>query len=627
MDPRAPPAPAARSDTTVAVIETVVAGRYRIVGRVASGGMGEVFRAHDSVLGREVAVKVLHPQFAGDRGFVDRFRREARAAAVLNHPNIVGVYDWGITESTYFMVMEFVRGHNLRMLLSRYGHLEPAQVADITAQVLSALDHAHGHGIVHRDIKPENILITGDGLVKVADFGLARAFADATVSQVEGTVTGTVQYLAPEQIQGEPADPRTDLYATGVVMFELLTGATPFSGETSVAIAYKHLAERVPAPSTRQAAVPPEMDEVVLHATEKEREDRPASARSMRQELTAVTGAFEPAPRVAELARQVPATEPEPVPRAPTVTIPRAYSRKARRRKRLVRTFVVLLTVLALAAGAWATWTYAIPHYAFVPKGLLGLPPTQVQAKLEAAGLRWVNGIQRTSPTVGAGLLLATDPAEGAKVRRDHPVTLIYSSGPAIVAVPRVIGKPRDQAAGILSDAHLIPLVKKRYSETAPAGEVIDQAPADGTRLQEGSTVTIFVSQGPRPIVLQDFAGQPAATVESALRDLGLVPKEAHGYSTTVPKGDVIGTDPAAGQVVHRGDGVTMVVSLGPKTFAMPNVIGKTKAEAIAYLTSLGLDVRTVQLPGSTNDLVTGQTPVPGTTVAQGDRVTLYIGG
>src|SRR5207302_10196107 len=268
--------------TLEALIRSTVAGRYRVVGRIAAGGMGEVYRAEDTVLGREVALKVLHPQFAGDRGFVDRFRRQARAAAILNHPNIVGVYDWGLTEGTYFMVMEYVRGHNLRTLLSEYGRLQPLQVVEIAAQVLSALDHAHGHGIVHRDVKPENILIAGDGTVKVADFGLARAFADASISQAEGTVTGTVQYLAPEQIQGDPADPRTDLYATGVVMFELLTGKPPFSGETSVAIAYKHLTESVPAPSSRAPAVPPEMDAIVLHATEREPDDRPPSARTMR---------------------------------------------------------------------------------------------------------------------------------------------------------------------------------------------------------------------------------------------------------------------------------------------------------------------------------------------------------
>src|SRR5437868_3810339 len=233
----------------VSVIESTVDGRYQVINRIATGGMGEVYRAHDAVLAREVALKVLHTHLAGDRGFVDRFRREARAAAILNHPNIVGVYDWGLTDGTYFMIMEFVRGLNVRTLLSEMRRLEPAQVVEVALPVLAALEHAHGHGIVHRDIKPENILISEDGTVKVADFGLARAYADSYVSQAEGTVTGTVQYLAPEQIQGEPADPRTDLYAVGVVLFELLTGRPPFVGETSLGIAYQHLSNRVPAPS------------------------------------------------------------------------------------------------------------------------------------------------------------------------------------------------------------------------------------------------------------------------------------------------------------------------------------------------------------------------------------------
>src|SRR5947199_1353031 len=245
--------------------------------------MGEVFRAHDAVLGREVAIKFLHPHLAGDRGFVDRFRREARAAAILNHPNIVGVYDWGTADDTYFMVMEFVRGTNLRALLAEHGRLAPAQVVEVALPVLAALDHAHGHGIVHRDIKPENILISEDGTVKVADFGLARAYADSYVSQAEGTVTGTVQYLAPEQIQGRPADPRTDLYALGVVMFELLTGRTPFAGETSLAIAYQHLSGVVPAPSEVVPTLEPDLDGPVLQATAKDRNSRPPSARAMRQ--------------------------------------------------------------------------------------------------------------------------------------------------------------------------------------------------------------------------------------------------------------------------------------------------------------------------------------------------------
>ncbi|MDP9300577.1 MAG: protein kinase, partial [Actinomycetota bacterium] len=253
-----------------------------MIERIASGGMGEVYRAHDAVLAREVAIKVLHRNLAGDPGFIDRFRREARSAAYLNHPNIVAVYDWGASDGVYFMVMEYVRGRNVRELLTASGRLEPAQATVVLLQVLSALEHAHRQGIVHRDVKPENVLVTTDGAVKVADFGLARAYSDMRSTQ-SGMVTGTVQYLAPEQIQGHPAEPRTDLYSLGVVAYELLTGRTPFVAETSLAIAYQHLSERVPAPSLVAPAVPESLDRIVLRATEKSAGDRPQSAPELRR--------------------------------------------------------------------------------------------------------------------------------------------------------------------------------------------------------------------------------------------------------------------------------------------------------------------------------------------------------
>ena len=344
----------------------VIGGRYQVIGRIASGGMGEVYRAHDAVLAREVAIKLLHPQFAHDLGFIERFRREARAAAILNHPNIVGIFDWGSTGRTYYMVMEYVPGTNLRTLLTDRGRLDPSQVVEVSVQVLAALDHAHGHGIVHRDVKPENILITRDGVVKVADFGLARAFAEASISQAEGTVTGTVQYLAPEQIQGEPADPRTDLYALGVVMFECLTGRPPFAGETSVSIAYQHLSSRVPPPSTVVPTIPPVLDRAVLHATEKQRTDRPATARAMRDEVTRVGINLDETPSLADLARDLPASVEAAAPeRAATVTIPRPEPPKARRTGRRLLWTVLVLALLAV--GGWAAWTYAVPHYATVP--------------------------------------------------------------------------------------------------------------------------------------------------------------------------------------------------------------------------------------------------------------------
>ncbi len=264
--------------------------------RIASGGMGEVFRARDTVLAREVAIKVLHRSLAGDQAFVDRFRTEARAAAGLSHTNIVAVFDWGSVDGIYYMVMEYVRGQSVRALLNREGRLEPAQTAEVVRQTLQALDHAHRQGIVHRDIKPENILVTTEGVVKVADFGLARAYAEGRQTQA-GTVTGTVQYLAPEQIRGEPADPRSDLYSLGIVSYELLTGKLPFTGETAMSIAYKHLSGRVPMPSATVPSISAELDGFVASATDRDREMRPESALEMRRDLEAIAPSLPPPAR------------------------------------------------------------------------------------------------------------------------------------------------------------------------------------------------------------------------------------------------------------------------------------------------------------------------------------------
>jgi eukaryotic-like serine/threonine-protein kinase len=347
-------------------------GRYHMVERIAAGGMGEVFRAHDAVLAREVAIKVLHRSLAGDPAFVDRFRREARAAAGLAHPNIVAVYDWGGVEGVYYMVMEYVRGPSVRHLLNEQGRMEPAQAAEILRQSLLALGHAHHEGFVHRDMKPENLLVTQDGVVKVADFGLARAYADGRVTQA-GAVTGTVQYLAPEQIRGEPADPRSDLYSLGIVAYELITGKLPFTGETAMAVAYKHLSDRVPAPSSILPDVPGELDGFVAAATDRDRELRPESADVMRMDLDAIAHQLPAAPRLSSLVQHLPSVTVEGGEttevgvRLETASIPRME--RHRRRRRILKRIVGAILLVGLLSGvAWGTWTYAIPHTAVIPE-------------------------------------------------------------------------------------------------------------------------------------------------------------------------------------------------------------------------------------------------------------------
>jgi eukaryotic-like serine/threonine-protein kinase len=609
----------------LSVIESTIEGRYQVISRVASGGMGEVYRAHDAVLARDVALKVLHQNLAGDRGFVERFRREARAAAILNHPSIVGVYDWGATDNTYFMIMEFVHGVNLRNLLAEYGRLEPAQVVEVCLQVLAALDHAHGHGIVHRDIKPENILIARDGTVKVADFGLARAYADSYVSQAEGTVTGTVQYLAPEQIQGEPADPRTDLYSLGVVMFELLTGRPPFAGETSLGIAYQHLTNRVPAPSMVVPTVPVALDGAVLMATERERERRPASARSLRDHLIRISPELPPAEPIRSLAGQIPSTERIPEDRAPTVTIPRSVSPRSRRAKRLRTAFWVFLLVVALGAGGWATWVYAIPHYTKVPN-VVGQSEHAAENSLRSAGLVVNIGEGQYSTLVPIGSILATEPAVGTKIRKGKTVVVIPSLGPRMIKIPDVTGQLDVDASAALRNAGFEVTVRKAWDDSTPRDHVVSQNPDGGTKLQEGSAVTIIVSKGPQPVEIPNVTGQAAADAKQALKTAGFTVKTKEDFSNEVADGLVISTEPGAGTKQPKGSMVTMIVSKGPKTFDMPDVTGMRTGDAQSELEQLGLVVKISVLPiQNPPDTVLLQSPGAGTTVKQGDVVTLYV--
>ncbi|HXF56680.1 MAG TPA: Stk1 family PASTA domain-containing Ser/Thr kinase [Actinomycetota bacterium] len=608
----------------MSVVETTIEGRYQVITRIASGGMGEVYRARDAVLGREVAVKVLHPHFAGDRGFVERFRREARAAAVLNHPNVVGVYDWGSTDGTYFMVMEFVPGVNLRSVLAERGRLEPAQAVEVCLQVLEALEHAHSHGIVHRDVKPENILITPEGTVKVTDFGLARAYADSSVSQTEGTVTGTVHYLAPEQIEGRRADPRTDLYALGIVLYELLTGEPPYDGETALAIAYQHLSGRVPAPSSVVPGLPRQLDRAVLWATEKDPDRRPRSARALAAELRRVAPSLPRAPQLREVAARVPPLETVPPDRAPTVTIPRAVSRSARRVRALRRALWALAAVLLLAAGAWAAWEYAVPHYTRLPR-VVGLPIEQAQERLRSQGFAVEVGPGVHSSSVEPGVVVETRPPPGARVREGATVVLIPSLGPELLPVPDVVGMAEERARRAIVEAGFQPRVRRAYDEAVPRGRVVQQSPEADVELERGAVVTITVSRGPAPVEVPDLRGKPASEAEITLEALGFKVRREERYSDTVEEGLVIETVPPGGELARRGATVTMVVSLGPQTFPMPDVVGMDTREARDRLESLGLEVRVERLSNFSGRVVLLQFPPPGAMVRRGDEVTIYV--
>jgi beta-lactam-binding protein with PASTA domain len=607
------------------VIETTVDGRYQIVARIASGGMGEVYRAHDSVLDRDVALKILHTTLAGDAAFIDRFRREARSAGMLGHPNIVAVHDWGETGDTYFMVMEFVRGPNLRSLLLRHGPLQSAQAVEVGSQVLAALEHAHGKGIIHRDVKPENILITAEGLAKVADFGLARALAESRVTAAPGTVTGTVQYLAPEQIEGEPADARTDLYATGIVLYELLVGRVPFTGETSVAIAYKHLQDRVPPPSQANPMVPPSLDRAVLSATEPDRNRRTPDAATMRRELALAVGELPPAEPLASIAAAVPPADEANADRAATVTIPRALSPRAKRRKLIRRALGIAALVAGVAGAGWATWTYAIPHIS-VPD-LRGKSVDAATAEAEDAGLELVVGRQVFSGAVGPGAIVSQDPSSADRVRRGTEISVVVSRGPQLVQVPNVRRLPQAEAESLMEKANLEVEIQRDFHPRIAEGRVIDQNPAAGNTIEAGKVVVITVSQGKPPVSVPPLVGRTEADAGDLLRASGLGVSVVQEFSVEVPRGTVIRQKPAAGKIVTTDSIVTIIVSKGPQQFPMPNLIGKARDVARGELQGLGLVVREIQVPGSLGSTVVGQQPIAGGIVESGQEVTIYIGG
>ena len=625
----------ARSDAPGEALVTLD-GRYHITERIASGGMGEVYRAQDAVLAREVAIKVLHRSLASDQGFVDRFRREARAAATLNHPNIVTVFDWGAVDGVYYMVMEYVHGRSVREILNARGPLAPGQAAAILDQTLAALEHAHAKGIVHRDLKPENILITTEGVVKLTDLGLARAFADAKNTRA-GSVTGTVQYLAPEQIRGEPADPRSDLYSLGIVAYELLTDRIPFTGETPMAIAYKHLSDRVPPASAAVEGVPDDFDAFIESATDPVRELRPESAAAMRADLASFSPMLEKSRTLSSLVGEVPRVVHDPQASDTTTgaiaadplgaqaathtqTIPQA---RGRRRARTGLT--VVLAIITLAVAGWGAWTYLIPHSHPVPS-VVGMNVDRATQQLHDLGFTVVVGRGQFDDQP-KGTVLSVDPTQGTSLREGSIVTLVPSLGPPPVPVPTVTGLSLEKAVAKLETGGLIKgQVREVYDDTIASGDVVRQSPVDGNA-PSGSAVDLWVSKGHAPVAVPAVVGKTQARAEKALRDVGFKPVVAVAFSNDIPRGTVISVEPAEATKTPYGSPVTITVSQGPETFAVPVLTGLSPTAARAKAADYGLKVTISTVPGTAGTIIISQVPTAGTTVRYGDTIALFAAG
>jgi eukaryotic-like serine/threonine-protein kinase len=591
-------------------VARVVGGRYQITGLIASGGMGEVFQAHDRVLDRTVALKVLRAGLGSDADFVERFRKEATIAGRLSHPNIVQVYDFGQSDDgSAYMAMELVEGQNLREVLTASGRLRPTVAARIATQVCGALEAARKAGLVHRDIKPENILLTADGQVKVADFGLSRTMAESRATQA-GVLLGTAHYVAPEQVEGKESDHRADLFALGVVLFEMLTGQTPFTGDTPLIVAYQRVREDVPKPSGRIAGVPPALDEIVRRATARDPSNRYASASEMGEALRVAV----PRTDTGEVGTLVHPTVAIPIGTQETINLGR------RRRPRLTRRgLIVIVAVIAVLLASIPILVRSFAHVE-VPS-LAGQTKAAAEKSLRDAGFKVTSEVEN-SASVEAGLVIRTNPPGGSSARKGTTVQIIVSSGPVLVTVPSVVNKKFEEAESALEHLGLKVERKDVFHPTVRKGYVISQDHQADAVVKFGTTVMLTVSKGVERVAVPDVKGKTQAEATQILTAAGFTVTPKPVDSDTVPAGQVISQTPGSGAKADKGSAVTIVVSNGPPKVAVPNLQCKTRKQANDILASVGLEAHFV----GDSRYVVDQDPQPGTQVARGSAVTAYTG-
>ncbi|HXY84478.1 MAG TPA: Stk1 family PASTA domain-containing Ser/Thr kinase [Gaiellaceae bacterium] len=617
------------SDT---LINTLFDGRYRIIRKLGSGGMADVYLAEDQELGRRVAIKILNDRHANDDQFVERFRREAKNAAGLSHPNIVSIYDRGEAEGTYYIAMEFLDGRSLKELVVSRG-VAPIPIAiDYARQILTALRFAHRHGIVHRDIKPHNVLVDAEGRLKVTDFGIARAGASQMTEA--GSIIGTAQYLSPEQARGAPVDQTSDLYSVGVVLYELLTGAAPFTGDTPVEIAMKHLSTVPDPPSTKRAEVPRDLDLVVMRALAKDPAERYQSAEEMDADLERVSRGVAVSPATEEAATAIISRPPQattattmrPVPYAP----PAAYYDYDEPRRRAVWPWLLALVFVAGAAiGAYFLY-HQIQHQlngsTVRVEDYRGIREIQADQKIRAIGLV-PNVVRQPNADVAETYVFRQDPQPGTKENKGAQVTIYSSEGPPQVEVPSVVGDQSTDAVSMLDNDKLKHKIVQ-VTSNRPTGIVIDQTPDAGTSVDQGSTVTLKVSKGPQPVAVPSVVGDNVDTASSTLQGAGFA-VQTKLVSSNQPKDTVIAQSPSAGTSQIPGTTITLSVSKGPTTSLVPDVTSQTQADAITTLQAAGFRTRVVSQ--STNDptqdgIVLSQLPAGNTQAPPNTLVTIVVG-
>ena len=622
--------------------------------------MATVYVALDTRLDRKVAVKIMHPHLASDEIFVSRFIREAKAAAALSHPNIVAVQDQGWNQGgipAVFLVMELIEGYTLHDYIFEQGALSPAETIHFMMPVLSAVAAAHKIGIVHRDLKPENILISTNGRVKVADFGLAHGdLIGSTLTAESSVILGSVSYLSPEQVQRGVADTRSDVYSLGIIAFELLTGQKPFSGDSPINIAYRHVNDRVPAPSTLVQGIPEALDSLIVRATRINPDERPRDAGEFLEQMRAIQVELDPKRSqmsleldlppiiIREKSRKAKRVSPPLKAMSSGTVLPMKSSTggkspkekssqtaSARRRKASARVrrnrWIAALLALFVAGGIW----YAVAGVKSgigVPTDLVGMSTKDATSALETVGLQAKISDQVFSEIIPTGKIISTDPGGGGKVKVGGTVSLVVSKGPERYSVPIVKGLTQDAATALLQkDSLSVGTVKQIFNPTIPQGAVISSSPAAGTLLRRDAQVDLVVSQGPELLVLNSYVGKSGDQALTELTNAGFVASTTYAYSDTVAIGAVISQTPDGnGGTAPKGTQIALVVSQGSESVFVPNVYSFTQAKATAMLQDLDLKVSVKKIGTRVNKTVTNISPIVGTKVKRGSTVIITVG-
>lgn len=597
----------------------IINQRYKIDRKIGTGGMADVFEAYDTSLSRKVAIKMLHPQFAQEKDFIERFKREAQSAANLSHPNIVNVYDWGKENNSYFIVMEFIKGSDLKKIIKDKGPFSSIEAINIISKVCQALQTAHKNNIIHRDIKPHNIILTNEDEVKVTDFGIARA-GPSSVTQT-GSIVGTPQYISPEQAKGNKVNNTSDLYSVGVVLYEMLTGRVPFKAENPLSVAMKHVNEEPLPPTQINPNIFKSLEKVILKAMSKNQDDRYQTADELLEDLR-------------KCKEGLPIKDTDSIMAKTTVMAPskpiRSKEKKRKKNKYLPWIFLVIAILLSIAIGAFAFFTYYKPAQTVTVPNFKEMEIKKAQDLAEKKGLKLKIEKKEYHDEIAKNHIISQDPKSGLKVKEGDTVKVIVSKGSELVAVPDLTGKTTSEAGFILGKKDLeIGEISKEFSDKIPEDTIIGQDPPAGQKVKSGTKVDLIISQGIENVQIPDVIGKTSQEAAAILGQKSLKVTVTKENSSSINKDIVIRMSPQPGTEVKKGSTVNIVVSLGPEKVEVPNLIDKTEAEARSILESKGLKTKVQYEPTDISEedgRVVRQFPSAEKNTGKGSTVTIYIG-